>query len=134
MENQPLHSLLPCGRRVGIRVEGLVDDGWLFGVPGLHSRRAPGTTCLSALRAGGRGRTPHAVELSDRHPGVEGGVWYGVSGPAGMPKPVVDRLNAEIRKIVATPEIRDALAGVKCRCGTHTAILRAVKRAAKAMA
>jgi aerobic-type carbon monoxide dehydrogenase small subunit (CoxS/CutS family) len=27
-------------------------------------------------------------------------------------------------------QIREALAGVKCRCGTHMAILRAVKRAA----
>jgi ADP-ribosylglycohydrolase len=25
-------------------------DGWLIGAPGLHSRRAPGNTCLSALR------------------------------------------------------------------------------------
>jgi aerobic-type carbon monoxide dehydrogenase small subunit (CoxS/CutS family) len=31
-------------------------------------------------------------------------------------------------------EIVEALAGLKCRCGTHTAIVRAVKRAAKAMA
>jgi nicotinate dehydrogenase subunit A len=29
-------------------------------------------------------------------------------------------------------EIREALTGLKCRCGTHTAILRAVKRAAQA--
>jgi aerobic-type carbon monoxide dehydrogenase small subunit (CoxS/CutS family) len=29
-------------------------------------------------------------------------------------------------------QIREALAGIKCRCGTHTAILRAVKRAAQA--
>ncbi|HEY0525501.1 MAG TPA: (2Fe-2S)-binding protein [Stellaceae bacterium] len=28
-------------------------------------------------------------------------------------------------------EIRDALSGLKCRCGTHMAILRAVKRAAQ---
>jgi aerobic-type carbon monoxide dehydrogenase small subunit (CoxS/CutS family) len=28
-------------------------------------------------------------------------------------------------------QIREALAGIKCRCGTHTAILRAVKRAAQ---
>ncbi|HEY5899501.1 MAG TPA: (2Fe-2S)-binding protein [Burkholderiales bacterium] len=27
------------------------------------------------------------------------------------------------------PEIRDALAGLKCRCGTHVSILRAIKRA-----
>lgn len=31
-------------------------------------------------------------------------------------------------------QIREALTGLKCRCGTHTAILRAVKRAAAAMA
>ena len=31
-------------------------------------------------------------------------------------------------------QIRTALAGVKCRCGTHLAILRAVKRAAAATA
>jgi nicotinate dehydrogenase subunit A len=31
-------------------------------------------------------------------------------------------------------QIRDGLTGLKCRCGTHIAILRAVKRAAKAMA
>ncbi len=30
-------------------------------------------------------------------------------------------------------EIRDALAGLKCRCGTHMAILRAVRRAADEM-
>jgi nicotinate dehydrogenase subunit A len=29
-------------------------------------------------------------------------------------------------------QIREALAGIKCRCGTHTAVLRAVKRAALA--
>lgn len=30
-------------------------------------------------------------------------------------------------------EIRAALSGLKCRCGTHMAILRAVKRAADMM-
>jgi aerobic-type carbon monoxide dehydrogenase small subunit (CoxS/CutS family) len=31
-------------------------------------------------------------------------------------------------------QIRDALAGLKCRCGTHVAILRAIKRAQAQMA
>lgn len=31
-------------------------------------------------------------------------------------------------------QIREGLSGLKCRCGTHMAILRAVKRAGKAMA
>ena len=26
-------------------------------------------------------------------------------------------------------QLRDALSGLKCRCGTHVAILRAIKRA-----
>lgn len=30
-------------------------------------------------------------------------------------------------------QIRDAMAGLKCRCGTHLAILRAIKRAAATM-
>jgi len=29
-------------------------------------------------------------------------------------------------------QIRDAMSGLKCRCGTHVAILRAIKRAAQA--
>ena len=31
-------------------------------------------------------------------------------------------------------ELRDGLAGLKCRCGTHVAIMRAVKRAQSSMA
>jgi aerobic-type carbon monoxide dehydrogenase small subunit (CoxS/CutS family) len=31
-------------------------------------------------------------------------------------------------------QIRDAFSGLKCRCGTHMAILRAVKRAARVTA
>ena len=31
-------------------------------------------------------------------------------------------------------ELRDALAGLKCRCGTHVSILRAIKRAQQSLA
>jgi nicotinate dehydrogenase subunit A len=37
------------------------------------------------------------------------------------------------KKKPSEAEIKDALAGLKCRCGTHMAILRAVKRAAEMM-
>ncbi len=40
----------------------------------------------------------------------------------------------ETHKKPSDDEIRQALTGLKCRCGTHTAILRAVKRAAEKMA
>ena len=38
------------------------------------------------------------------------------------------------KKRPSEDEIRQALTGLKCRCGTHTAIVRAVKRAAEKMA
>jgi ADP-ribosylglycohydrolase len=41
----------------GGRVVG--DPGWLVGAPALHARRAPGNTCLDALRSGKAG-TPSA--------------------------------------------------------------------------
>ena len=37
------------------------------------------------------------------------------------------------KKKPSEAEIKDALAGIKCRCGTHMGILRAVKRAAEKM-
>lgn len=40
-------------------------------------------------------------------PGYEFTAWAGIGGPAGTPKPVIDRLYGEIAKILATP---DALA------------------------
>jgi tripartite-type tricarboxylate transporter receptor subunit TctC len=40
-------------------------------------------------------------------PGYESTIWLGVMAPAKTPQPVVDLLNAEIRKIMARPEIRD---------------------------
>jgi nicotinate dehydrogenase subunit A len=40
----------------------------------------------------------------------------------------------ETKKNPTDAEIKQALAGLKCRCGTHTAIMRAVRRAADSMA
>ena len=40
----------------------------------------------------------------------EASQWYGIVGPAGMPQPIIDRLNAEIRKAMTDPEIVAALA------------------------
>jgi len=40
----------------------------------------------------------------------------------------------DTKKNPTDAEIKQALAGLKCRCGTHTAIMRAVRRAADSMA
>jgi tripartite-type tricarboxylate transporter receptor subunit TctC len=40
-------------------------------------------------------------------PGYDANAWFGIFAPAGTPKAVIDRLNAEIVKIVKLPETRD---------------------------
>jgi tripartite-type tricarboxylate transporter receptor subunit TctC len=40
--------------------------------------------------------------------GYEATIWLGLMAPAGTPKPVIDRLNGEITKIVSRPEVRKA--------------------------
>ena len=39
-------------------------------------------------------------------PGYEATIWLGIMAPAGTPKPVIDRLNGEITKITARPDVR----------------------------
>jgi tripartite-type tricarboxylate transporter receptor subunit TctC len=39
-------------------------------------------------------------------PGFESVVYYGLLAPAGTPKDIVTRLNAELRKLVDAPEVR----------------------------
>ena len=38
-------------------------------------------------------------------PGFEALTWFGLFAPAGTPQPIVDRLNAEARKTLASPEV-----------------------------
>jgi len=43
-------------------------------------------------------------------PGYEATIWLGIMAPAKTPKPVIDKLNAEIRKAMAKPEVKAAWA------------------------
>jgi tripartite-type tricarboxylate transporter receptor subunit TctC len=39
--------------------------------------------------------------------------WYGLLAPAGTPKPIIDKLNAEMKRIVALPGMGDRLAAIE---------------------
>lgn len=39
--------------------------------------------------------------------GYEHTAWLGLMAPAGTPKPIIDRLNEEVRKIVARPDVKE---------------------------
>ncbi|HEV8095278.1 MAG TPA: tripartite tricarboxylate transporter substrate-binding protein, partial [Burkholderiales bacterium] len=40
-------------------------------------------------------------------PGYEAGIWLGVMAPAGTPRPILERLNTEINRIINAPDVRD---------------------------
>jgi len=42
-------------------------------------------------------------------PGYEFEAWFGIIAPVSTPRPIVDRLNAEFRRVLALPEVRDRL-------------------------
>jgi len=43
-------------------------------------------------------------------PGYEATIWLGVMAPKGTPQPVIDKLNAEINKVINLPEVKEAWA------------------------
>jgi tripartite-type tricarboxylate transporter receptor subunit TctC len=65
---------------------------------------------VRAIATSGRARsaiTPDLPTVAEAGvPGYEAVIWLGLMAPAGTPKPVVDRLNAEVQKLLAQPDVR----------------------------
>jgi tripartite-type tricarboxylate transporter receptor subunit TctC len=43
------------------------------------------------------------------YPNIVGTVWFSLSGPAGMPQDLVDKLNAEVRRALQAPDVRERI-------------------------
>ena len=71
---------------------------------------------LKPLAVTGSQRSPAVPEVptiaESGYPGFEASAWYGVLAPAGTPKPVVARLNAEILRALKMPEVKERLENV----------------------
>lgn len=68
---------------------------------------------LLALATASAKRLPQLPDLptvaESGVPGYEATSWYGFVGPAGMPRPVLDKLNAEIVRALQQPQVADTL-------------------------
>jgi len=53
---------------------------------------------------------PTFAELGIR--GMDYEQWFGIVGPANLPRPVVDRLAAAMEQVLAMPDVRERLAGM----------------------
>jgi len=64
---------------------------------------------VRALATTGATRHPLRPELptvSEMLPGYEASIWLGLMAPTATPEPIRERLNAEVNRIMATPEAR----------------------------
>ena len=79
---------------------------------------------LRALAMTGAQRSPAYPDLptvaESGVPGYEASLWYGFAGPARIPADIVNRLNSEIARALALPDVRERLAsqGVDARTNT----------------
>jgi tripartite-type tricarboxylate transporter receptor subunit TctC len=71
---------------------------------------------LRAIAQTGEKRSPALPDVptiaEQGFPKFEATAWYGVHAPAKTPKPVVNRLNAEIVKALKLPDVRERLSGL----------------------
>jgi len=68
---------------------------------------------IAALSAERVATLPDAPTIAESgYPGFEASVWHAVIAPRGTPAAVVDRLNAEIRKALAAPDVKERLAAL----------------------
>jgi len=76
---------------------------------------------------------PETPTVAETLPGYELGVWYGLFGPANMPKELVDRLNDAANRALADPAIRARMdsIGVEIVKGTPQQFASVLRRDAE---
>lgn len=85
-------------------------DIMFTGPPSALSLSASGQVKILAVGSAERTpRVPGAPTVAETVPGFTLQGWFGILAPAKTPKPVIDRLSAEIHKAVADPRFRDRL-------------------------
>ena len=69
---------------------------------------------VKALATSGTARSPVTPDVPTVAeagvPGYASGIWLGMMAPAGTPRPILERLNAEVNKIINSAEVKEAWA------------------------
>ncbi|TDH60036.1 tripartite tricarboxylate transporter substrate binding protein [Dankookia rubra] len=98
----PAHAAL-----LGGQVQAMFHNP-VMAVPAVQAGRLHALATTGAARALALPDVPTLAESG--YPGFDSGTWYAVLGPAGLPAPVVARIEADLRRIVALPAVRERLA------------------------
>jgi len=77
-------------------------------IPYLKSNRVRALAVTGQKRSAAEPNIPTFKELG--YSGFDGQQWYGISGPANIPEPIVKKLNVELNKVLASPEFAEQMA------------------------
>lgn len=92
-------------------MSGQVDWGTMAvpgAIPLVNQGKVRGLAVLSEKRVPALPNVPTAVESGVKDFVVS--IWYGLLAPAGTPRDAINRLNSEIRKALAAPDVKQRLA------------------------
>ncbi len=78
-------------------------------LPHIRSGKLRALAVSSAKRSRATPEIPTIAESG--LPGFQSGSWFGMEVPARTPRPIIEKLNAEVNRILALPELRERLAG-----------------------
>jgi tripartite-type tricarboxylate transporter receptor subunit TctC len=85
-------------------------DIFLSSVPTLQSHVAGGKMRALAVTSPKRSAVmPTVPTIAETYKGFDSNTWFGILAPAGTPRPVIAKLNAEINKVLADPDTRQKL-------------------------
>jgi len=76
-------------------------------LPHIRTGKLRALAVSSAKRSRASPQTPTVAESG--LPGFESGSWFGIHIPAKTPRAIVDKLNAEVNRVLALPELRERL-------------------------
>ena len=100
----PAHTALLAGQ-----VQAMFHNP-VLGVPAVRAGLLRAIATTGAVRAVALPDTPTLAESG--YPGFDAGTWFAVLGPAGVPAPVVARIDADLRRVVALPAVRERFAAL----------------------
>ena len=88
---------------LGGRIDGFIDP--ILG--SLNYYKAGQLKVIAVTSATRTPNLPDVPTVAETIPGFEAYSWYGLWGPAKLPADIAARLNAEVNKALASPEMRD---------------------------
>lgn len=63
---------------------------------------------------------PGLPTIAETYPGFHLEVWFGLVAPAGVPKPIIDRLNREVKEVQKSPKLKELAASLGADIMTST--------------